>query len=72
MSSLIGWNSTEGDYRMCNTICEHLMILLKDYFEKDRVESILHLIQTHVHLLNSFVFSTLSHTFSSSKPILKV
>jgi hypothetical protein len=38
LSSLIGWNSTEGDYRMCNTIWGHLMILLKDYLEKDRVD----------------------------------
>lgn len=67
----MGWNSTEGDYRMCNTICEHLMILLKDYFEKES-RVILQLTQTHVYLLNPFVFSTLSHTFSSSKPILKV
>jgi hypothetical protein len=34
----MGWNSTEGDFRMCNTIWEHLMILLKDYFEKERVD----------------------------------
>ena len=29
-----GWNSVEGDYRMCNTTWGHLMILLKDYAEK--------------------------------------
>jgi ketosteroid isomerase-like protein len=38
VSSLIGWNSTEGDYRMCNTTWGHLMILLKGYLEKDRVD----------------------------------
>jgi hypothetical protein len=34
----MGWNSTEGDYTMCNAIWEHLMILLKDYFEKERLD----------------------------------
>jgi hypothetical protein len=38
LSSLIGWNSTEGDYGMCNTIWGNLIILIKDYLEKDRVD----------------------------------
>ena len=35
--SHIGWRSTQGEYKMCNTTWGHLMILLKDYVEKGTV-----------------------------------
>jgi uncharacterized protein YndB with AHSA1/START domain len=32
-----GWGSIEGEYKMCNTTWGHLMILLKEYAEKNTV-----------------------------------